>query len=467
MKVGKTLLGQSIEIPARSFATAGTAILAMRGAGKSWLNGVLTEQLAKEGIPFVIVDPEGEYWTLRVQFSNVVVAGGEHADIPLETQLAQILGRTTVEERLQLVLDLSDTKRNEQMNFLSKFLSEVFVKETELRIPLWICFEEADIWVPQSGNPPSKTHVLDICQRGRKRGLGFALVSQRPATLDKTALSQAEFRFFKRFQQPHDLRAVGDYLGSYSSQIDILPSLAVEEALMYAPTILESPVRMQVASRICPHGGATPGQIAKIKPSTTTLDLREKIEKILKTKKRELNELQKRDVLIQQLGRRIEELEENIEKIQLASDVAHILGNSGMKEIQKEPIQSESYLAPHLESRKQSEVLVTSSEELTPLKGESIVFLGSVSVNAKSGLVLGNNLADLLLNRLELDERVVFLTLRNQGTPSSATEISREIAFSVGKTRRIFRQLEERGVLRKAGRNKRGDLYMIRTNQRK
>lgn len=457
MKVGSTLSGKELDIPFSEFTTAGTAILAMRGGGKSWLAGVLIEQLAREGIPFVVVDPEGEYWTLRVEFSNVVIAGGEHADIPLEQPLAEILGQTAVEERLQMVLDLSDMRREEQRAFLSRFLTELFVKETELRIPLWICFEEADLWVPQSGKPSSKVPVLDICQRGRKRGLGFALVSQRPATIDKTALSQAEFRFFKRFQQPHDLRAVEDYLAAYADQADTLPALSVKETLLYAPTVSETPVRLKVPGRVCPHGGATPEQIQEIERSTTTLELKEKIEKILGDEKRKLNEIEKRDNIIQQLRTKIERLEEKLEKAKIANDVAEMLTESGL--VQSREKQKERDFAFNQDSSETR--LVPSDEDIDSaiLKGESVVYLGKVGMDSKTGQVIGSKSADLLLNRMEPDERVVFLTLKSKNGPSSATAISRDISFSPRKTRRIFKQLSRKGLLRKKGRDRRGVLY--------
>lgn len=459
MHIGQTALGNDVEVPVEDFTTAGTAILAMRGAGKSWLSGVLAEQLSKERIPFVIVDPEGEYWTLRVRFSNVIIAGGEHADIPLEGEIAEILGRSVVEDHLQLVLDLSDMRRNEQREFLNRFLSELFAKGTELKIPIWICFEEADIWVPQSGNPICKTAVLDICQRGRKRGIGFALVSQRPSIVDKTALSQAEFRFFKRFQQPHDLRAVKDYLGSYSDMADTLPSLSVQEALLYAPTISESPTRIQVADRICPHGGATPDQVAKITPSTTTLDLREKLSKYIATRKRELDEMQKRDAIIEELKGKVSQLEEALEKAKLATDVAEILAESGA-EISK--VHSESEDSAHLQKRGRPEdgALIPSDQtDSLLIEGKSIVRLGRIGINSKTGVVIGSNLAETLLNRIEPEERVVFLTLQGMARPASASEIAEQVSFGTRKTRSLCKSLTGKGLLRKAGRNRRGKLY--------
>ncbi len=462
MLIGKDATGNSVEIPSETLATAGTAILAMRGAGKSWLNAVLAEGLAKARIPFVIVDPEGEYWTLRAKFSSIVVVGGTHADIPLEPELATILAQEALEERLELVLDLSDMRRKEQLRFLFRFLSELFFQETELRIPFWVSFEEADLWVPQSGNPSCKTAVLDICQRGRKRGLGFALVSQRPATIDKTALSQAEFRFFKRFQQPHDLRAVGENLGPFADRIKSLPSLAASDALLYAPTLSSTPIQFRVASRVSPHGGATPEQVVLIKPSTTILELRKKFEKLLVKSQKEQSVVEQLQRHIQELEQELTLKEEELTKTQLAGDVADILTASGRR-ISTDDISVNERAIDTTPRASIIRVTLPGNEgsRLTSLIGnESAVLIGAVGVDLHSGLVTGNELANLLLNRLEPGERVVFLALKRYNKLLSVKEISRLIGFSVSKTRRIVAQLLRKGLIISAGRERRGQLYV-------
>jgi len=250
MKVGTFKDGDFLNLNDRVVATSGTAILAMRGGGKSWLNAVIAEGFCRSKIPFAIVDSEGEYWTLKVGFPKVVVAGGDHMDVPISVEIAKDLGECLVKERLELILDMSDMRRSEQVQFLASFLEEVFMLETKEKMPLWVSFEEADLWIPQIGNPACKERVLDICQRGRKRGIGFSLVSQRPAIIDKTALSQAEYRFFKRFQQPQDLDAVKDYLGPFARMHELLPPLGEEQAVFYAPGYLRlAPACPPVAER--------------------------------------------------------------------------------------------------------------------------------------------------------------------------------------------------------------------------
>jgi DNA helicase HerA-like ATPase len=78
----------SLQIPLNA-ATKTFAILAKRGAGKSYTAAVLAEEFFKHHIPFVVFDPIDVWWGLRLaqdgkqQGLPVVVFGTEHADIPL------------------------------------------------------------------------------------------------------------------------------------------------------------------------------------------------------------------------------------------------------------------------------------------------------------------------------------------------------------------------------------------------
>jgi uncharacterized protein len=78
----------SIQIPL-SAATKTFAILAKRGAGKTYTGAVPAEEFHKNRIPFVVFDPIDVWWGLRLGKDGkskgvpVVVFGTEHADIPL------------------------------------------------------------------------------------------------------------------------------------------------------------------------------------------------------------------------------------------------------------------------------------------------------------------------------------------------------------------------------------------------
>ena len=89
LAIGTTLDGGPFTLPA-AILTHTVAILAKKGAGKTYLAGVLEEEFAKNGLPFVVLDPVGVHYGIRSNRDGrksaygVVVFGGRHADIPIE-----------------------------------------------------------------------------------------------------------------------------------------------------------------------------------------------------------------------------------------------------------------------------------------------------------------------------------------------------------------------------------------------
>src|ERR671930_375230 len=89
----------SIQIPINA-ATKTFAILAKRGAGKSYTGAVMAEEFHKNNVPFVVFDPIDVWWGLRLAANGkdkglpVVVFGLEHADIPLTRDMGGRVERT-------------------------------------------------------------------------------------------------------------------------------------------------------------------------------------------------------------------------------------------------------------------------------------------------------------------------------------------------------------------------------------
>lgn len=50
------------------------AIIGIRWIGKSYEAGKMCEQLCEVKQPFVVIDPEGEYWTLKERYPVIVAA---------------------------------------------------------------------------------------------------------------------------------------------------------------------------------------------------------------------------------------------------------------------------------------------------------------------------------------------------------------------------------------------------------
>jgi DNA helicase HerA-like ATPase len=105
------------------------------------------------------------------------------------------------------------------------------------RIPLTFICEEAHRYVPVGkslGFEPAKRAISRIAKEGRKYGLSLGIVSQRPAELDATILSQCSTIFSMRLANERDqqiLRAgVSD---AAASLLDVMPAMGMGEAIAF------------------------------------------------------------------------------------------------------------------------------------------------------------------------------------------------------------------------------------------
>ena len=85
-------------------------------SGKSWVTGLMCEQLILQGYSVCVIDPEGDYRTLET-LPGVVVFGGE--DPPPELpDLARVLRHPD----MSVVIDLSHAPYQEKMNYMKSLL---------------------------------------------------------------------------------------------------------------------------------------------------------------------------------------------------------------------------------------------------------------------------------------------------------------------------------------------------------
>jgi uncharacterized protein len=113
--------------------------------------------------------------------------------------------------------------------------------------PILLVCEEAHRYVPredQSGFAPTRRSISRIAKEGRKYGLALCLVTQRPAELSISSLSQCNTIFALRLGNEHDLEFVRHAVPDSSRwMIDSLPALNTQEALVLGDGV---PVPMHI-----------------------------------------------------------------------------------------------------------------------------------------------------------------------------------------------------------------------------
>lgn len=292
-------------------------ILAVKRAGKSNAAVVMAEEMFKAGLPWVAIDPKGDWWGLRSSADGkgpglpIVVFGGLHADVPLEAGAGELLADVVVDQRLTCVIDVSEMTKADQRRFLTAFIHRLYRRNRE---PLHIFAEEADEYIPQIVRGDDAKMVGEwetLVKRGGFRGLGCTLITQRSASLNNDVLTQIQTLIALRTMGVPDRKRVEEWVNYHQAGKELvqqLPTLADGEALVFSPNFLRTVARIQFRRRETFDSGATPKVGMKARPPAILADvdleaLRERMAATIeKAKADDPRELRKR---IQELEREL------------------------------------------------------------------------------------------------------------------------------------------------------------------
>ncbi len=201
--------------------TAKTGILGETGSGKTTTAAVLVEELLRLQLPVDVIDPTDAWWGLKSSKDGksegfpVTVLGGDYGDVPLEETAGALIADLIAEQAPPLVISLANFTKGAMRRFLADFAERLYLKN---RRALHLAWDEADDAAPQNpqkmkGGGERLYGALDqIVRRGRIRGLGVTMISQRSAEINKSILSQCSLLIAHRASHPSDVDPVLDWM---------------------------------------------------------------------------------------------------------------------------------------------------------------------------------------------------------------------------------------------------------------
>ncbi len=199
----------------------------------------------------------------------VVVFGGDRGDVPLTESMGAQVADVIVERTLSAVIDLSTMSKSAARRFATAFAERIYeAKQPEAkRTPLHLFVDEADLFMPQRVQP-DQARMLGAFEsfprRGRVRGFGVTMITQRPATLNKDCLTQCEVLITLQITGPQDRKAVLEWVeahddGNHRAEfLQSLASLKRGEAWVWSPSWLNIFQRVQVRQRQTYDSSRTP-----------------------------------------------------------------------------------------------------------------------------------------------------------------------------------------------------------------
>ena len=232
------------------FVTGTEAILGRKGSGKSHTASVMAEELLQAGQQIIVIDPTDAWWGLRAgrdathQGYPVAVLGGDHADVPLESGAGKEVAAALVASRASAILSTGDFGNAEACRFTADFLNELFRLQSKDKNPVKLIIDEADAIAPErplGAEMLSQGAAQKIVRRGRSRGIGCLMITQRPQQLAKSVLSQADMLVLMRLSHPRDIGAVEEWVRVQADEkqadevMAALPALPVGAGYLWHP----------------------------------------------------------------------------------------------------------------------------------------------------------------------------------------------------------------------------------------
>jgi DNA helicase HerA-like ATPase len=204
--------------------------------------------------------------------------------------MAQILGRifrVPVEGKPITILELTGLP-TEIVNVVVSVLCRMtfdFALWGEGKVPVTIVCEEAHRYVPANpalGFEPCKRAIAKIAKEGRKYGASLAIITQRPAEIDPTILSQCNTVFALRMSNDRDQEIVKSAISDTGSGLlEFLSALGQREAIAFGDGVT-LPVRIRfddLPKHLMPRSSSAMFTTMWQQPNTDTGFLEQIVEK--------------------------------------------------------------------------------------------------------------------------------------------------------------------------------------------
>src|SRR5574337_548081 len=284
------------------------------GSGKSRTIRRLLEQTHGQ-VQHLVIDPDGEYHTLREKFDYVLA--GKGGDCPADVASAGLLARRLLELGVSAIIDISELGGQRAL-FVETFLEALMEAPREMWHDVLVVIDEAHKFAPE-GDRKATAHaaVVDLMSRGRKRGFCGVLATQRISKLDKSAAAECNNKLIGRAGLDVDIdRAAKDLGMSNRDGMKILPDMpagvfyAMGPAFstITAPDGLSRPERVLVGPVVTTHPDSAATRGGAPTPP------RETVRAILAQLASLPQQAQEEAKTVEQLRQRVRELENDLRR---------------------------------------------------------------------------------------------------------------------------------------------------------
>ncbi len=223
--LGRFADGMLLEFQAHHLTAPHTFVQGRTGSGKTSAVCRMVEAAHDQGIPCMVVDPEGQYAPLRQSCPGTLVIGGTEADVPLSLEHVAAIVTEALRNRASFVLQIDEFPLGEQREIVAAALGALMAIPQACWHKRLIIIDEVHLFAPQRGTCESAGPIAEVAARGRRRGYYLILATQRFARVSKDCITQCGNVLIGLNRDPADLKPAADALGFTSREIKMLATL--------------------------------------------------------------------------------------------------------------------------------------------------------------------------------------------------------------------------------------------------
>lgn len=204
-------LSDQLNIPLEKAIGRRFAVIGQSGSGKSTTLYTFLSEWAAAGLPFTVNDP----WTDFVTLPNALVVGmSDGVHLRLSMANAAALAEMSVRERFSVVIDTRFYDDAEMLDIYQAYLTALWnaLRAQQPYQPYALVMDEAQDFIPQNGDTPVKALAIKLAKQGRHVRLTSVMASQRPASVTKDVLTQAEVLIGHSLKYPVETSIVREQL---------------------------------------------------------------------------------------------------------------------------------------------------------------------------------------------------------------------------------------------------------------
>jgi hypothetical protein len=250
LHLGYRMSGAPVNLDPFDLVETNLGIFGSSGSGKSWLAGLLVEEMLKQKYQVCVIDPEGDYRGLGISPNTLLLGGLDKSLPPVEDVINLFEWKD-----LNLVLDLSMYPLDKRTLYVQEFLHALKSLRSRRGRPHYLVVDEAQIFCPANEKFLTR-EFLEIMQLG-----GLIAVSYRLSQLAPGLLNAMHNFLLTCLKLPEELQALRPHLEhlGMNADLDQLPTLPTGYAYAYLDSLAQgetqegSVFKFRVGPRSIPH----------------------------------------------------------------------------------------------------------------------------------------------------------------------------------------------------------------------